>query len=81
MQARTEKEKKTMIGSRVSMKFSEILAGKFEFKGSLEDVAYEYRIALIELIGEAGKKASYRPKPKRSGCPLTCGSGLESRPG
>ena len=51
----TEKEKAAIIKGLNGI-LSEILAGKFEFKESLEDVHMNIESALIERIGEAGKK-------------------------
>jgi len=51
----TENEK-VVIVKGLNEILSEILAGKFEFKESLEDVHMNIESALIERIGEAGKK-------------------------
>ncbi|MDN3514439.1 MAG: argininosuccinate lyase [Candidatus Brocadia sp.] len=51
----TEKEKDAIIKGLKEI-LAEILTGKFEFKESLEDVHMNIESALIERIGEAGKK-------------------------
>ena len=51
----TEKEKASIVKGLNGI-LSEILAAKFEFKESLEDVHMNIELALIERIGEAGKK-------------------------
>ena len=51
----TEKEKYSIVKGLKQI-LSEILAGKFEFKESLEDVHMNIESALIKRIGEAGKK-------------------------
>src|SRR3990172_8455797 len=51
----TEKEKASIVKGLNEI-LSEILAGKFEFKESLEDVHMNIESALIERIGEPGKK-------------------------
>ena len=51
----TEKEKDAIVKGLNEI-LSEIQSGKFEFKESLEDVHMNIESALIERIGEAGKK-------------------------
>ncbi|MFO0794085.1 MAG: argininosuccinate lyase [Candidatus Brocadiaceae bacterium] len=51
----TEKEKDAIIGGLKGI-LADIHAGKFEFKDSLEDIHMNIESALIERIGEAGKK-------------------------
>ncbi|MDQ1272062.1 MAG: argininosuccinate lyase [Planctomycetota bacterium] len=51
----TEKEKDAIVTGLKEI-LAEILAEKFEFKKSLEDVHMNIESALIERIGEAGKK-------------------------
>ena len=70
----TEKEKDAIVKGLNEI-LSEILAGKFEFKESLEDVHMNIESALIERIGEAGKN-SIPPEAETIRLPLTCGSGL-----
>lgn len=51
----TEKEKDAIVKGLKEI-LSEIVAQKFEFKKSLEDIHMNVESALIERIGEAGKK-------------------------
>lgn len=51
----TEKEKNAIVKGLKEI-LSDILVGKFEFKKSLEDIHMNIESALIERIGEPGKK-------------------------